>query len=445
MDNIGIKPIADEVETFGEAVEITDEEAITITIGDKDFQLNNPIIVNTIFDYNENNELMKTETDINSILVGGGEEKKESEFFYNENGKLIKEVETSSEGTAESIIEYDEDNRVIKVETPLSIIENDWIDEENYKCTTKNKLKEIYTVDTYKKYAGNFELISSVTKNINDELLSETIREIDEEADTVTITTKNITKTEDGNDIENNIKAICEFSTGLILSSENIDYCVFTNANIKFIRNEKKQLTQLIVSTADGETRIIDYNIEEDENGGYTTTSKYESIYVKESDDIIINENTLLNNGPISFTQNIVSKGYNIECHINNATIDKKEKLYQFESINIDNPEEGVTIKFSKMIDRQEGDSIFKRSLEASFKLDGKLYTIVNGLFDIYTKVSVGNIMDDNQLEDLIEVNVKSTDNSELVEYISDKLKEYIDKNEDLKSLLSISKVIISL
>ena len=184
--------------------------------------------------------------------------------------------------------------------------------------------------------------------------------------------------------------------------------------------------------------------IEEDENGGYTTTSKYESIYVKESDDIIINENTLLNNGPISFTQNIVSKGYNIECHINNATIDKKEKLYQFESINIDNPEEGVTIKFSKMIDRED-NSIFKRSLEASCKLDGKLYTIVNGLFDIYTKVSVGNIMDDNQLEDLIEVNVKSVDNSELVEYISDKLKEYIDKNEDLKSLLSISKVIISL
>lgn len=410
---------------------------ITTEFDGQEFTIANPIITDTICEYDEEHRCVKSETNVNLTLVGGNEEKRETSFYYEDNGFRTVSKSTNEDKEAESIVTHDDKDRILKIETPISITEYNYVSDEEYYITVKDIVGETITEEKYLKIDGKDRQVAEVVKRATGEMLRSVTHNyvLDKDKFVIKIMAK-------GDPFDINIVNIYKYSTNQLLYTTNGFIGNYTNAKLKYIYDDKNRIQQIQVLDDEEEPiDIIDYKIEEIDEHTSVSRCKYESILVTEDEHLQYQDIVMFKPIPefdqdVS-TQHIIIDNYTANIDINIAVNEKKE-IGRAEQFAVSGPE--LEVDITKIInDKGECDVL---SYELEFKIDNKQYYLNTDFNKFLTKVVVTTYNDFGSEDFTKDLTFKTSDNDKsLVDYILSKFKEYIKSNETLQRIIDMSKV----
>lgn len=418
---------------------------MTVDFDGQEFKLNSPIITDIEYEYDDEGRCIKSETLVNATLSDGTEEKRISEFFYNENGFKTISKSSKEDKETESIVINDEKGRLSKVETPISIITYEYFDDGRREIS-RDKMDETVSIKEYKTINGKEKLIlDSLTKVLDeddpDKFIHKTTFDYDVDNDLITVNIRT-----EGRERQD----IFKYSTGDMLSTTRGEIGNYRFRPLKFSYSEDNILTAIVVMDDDGDViESIPYELKDRSEYNYIIQSKYDSI-------------SAFDDGELKYVDRI---SFETETHPEYFTQNIKYAEYSAAVDNVWNQ----SPRFS--VENENGDYIryvggAGKVYMLKFTFDNKVYEYQNTYqymspdikpnvpnIPLYfkpfylAKISITNLNESGTDSNTREITFKenSTDSALVERFILDKLKQYIEQDNKLGDIFRISKVSLDL
>lgn len=427
---------------------IDNESTITVDIDGQEFELKRPVITESLYEY-EGDKVIRCEVDTNAILVGGGEEKRISTFEYTENGLPSKVITTSSnDKDAISTVEYDDHDRIVRATTPISIIEQTYDDENKTQTVvTKDMLRETQTVELFKFIDGEYRSVSTEIRAVASGVVGTINEDYDIDNDMVTVSVTGF----------GHPKGVTSVSKYTYKSKDMIEcnrtnYGEFKDVYLRNIRDDKGRLSKVQILDAAGNNVIheFEYELEEMDDNDYIVKNKYESIYVKKDDKLTFIDIIQLNpynDTKLSSAQNVTYGKYHMETSIiyNDKTEDGVDKIGKY--LTITSSDNKFELHYKLLV--SDEDEIDAESIQTTFIYNNKQYFIDFGDSATPTNITVANLKENGDIEYQKDITINPLFNlstiNEVKDYFIGVFKKFIETDDILKELFSMSKVSIDL